>query len=106
MSEKKLSPKDRMKISRQPMPEEPAEERRSNFREVNRGLTVLGATTEAMRCLECAKPHCQSGCPGNVNIREFVRLAGQGDYLAAAAKIREDNVLPAITGRVCPQETQ
>jgi len=88
------------------MPEEPAQERRSNFHEVNRGLTVLGATTEAMRCLECAKPHCQSGCPVNVNIREFVRLVGTGDYLAAAAKIREDNVLPAITGRVCPQETQ
>ncbi len=106
MSAKKLSPKERMKIQRQPMPEEPAEERRHNFIEVNRGLTVLGATTEAMRCLECAKPHCQHGCPVNVNIRAFVRLAREGDYLAAAAKIREDNVLPAITGRVCPQETQ
>ncbi len=106
MSEKKMSPKERMKIPRQPMPEEPAEERRHSFAEVNRGLTVLGATTEAMRCLECAKPHCQHGCPVNVNIREFVRLIGTGDYLAAAAKIREDNVLPAITGRVCPQETQ
>ena len=59
-----------------------------------------------MRCLECAKPHCITGCPVNVNIREFVRLVTSGDYLAAAAKIREDNVLPAITGRVCPQETQ
>jgi glutamate synthase (NADPH/NADH) small chain len=106
MSERKLSPKERLKIPRQPMPEEPAQERRHNFREVNRGLTVLGATTEAMRCLECAKPQCQQGCPVNVNIREFVRLVQAGDYLAAAAKIREDNVLPAITGRVCPQETQ
>jgi glutamate synthase (NADPH/NADH) small chain len=88
------------------MPEQPAEERRRNFGEVNRGLTVLGATTEAMRCLECAKPHCQQGCPVNVKIRDFVRLCRDGDYLAAAAKIREDNVLPAITGRVCPQETQ
>jgi glutamate synthase (NADPH/NADH) small chain len=106
MSAKKLSPKERMKIQRQPMPEQPADERRHCFTEVNRGLTVLGATTEAMRCLECAKPHCQQGCPVNVNIREFVRLTREGDYLAAAAKIREDNVLPAITGRVCPQETQ
>jgi glutamate synthase (NADPH/NADH) small chain len=106
MSEKKLSPKERMKLPRQPMPEQPAEERRHNFREVNLGLPVMGATTEAMRCLECAKPHCMQGCPVNVNIREFVRLIGTGDYLAAAAKIREDNVLPAITGRVCPQETQ
>src|SRR5205823_8379522 len=72
----------------------------------NRGLTVLGATTEAMRCLECAKPTCQGGCPVNVKIREFVQLVVAGDYLGAAAKIREDNVLPAITGRVCPQETQ
>jgi glutamate synthase (NADPH/NADH) small chain len=59
-----------------------------------------------MRCLECANPHCVEGCPVNVDIRGFVQLVTQGDYLAAAAKIREDNVLPAITGRVCPQETQ
>jgi glutamate synthase (NADPH/NADH) small chain len=106
MSENKLSPKERMKIPRQPMDEAPAGERRQTFDEVNRGLTVLGATTEAMRCLECAKPACQGGCPVNVKIREFVGLVTAGDYLAAAAKIREDNVLPAITGRVCPQETQ
>jgi glutamate synthase (NADPH/NADH) small chain len=106
MSDNKLPPRERVKIPRQPMPEQPAEERRRHFGEVNLGLTVLGATTEAMRCLECVKPHCQQGCPVNVNVREFVRLVGEGDYLAAAAKIREDNVLPAITGRVCPQETQ
>jgi glutamate synthase (NADPH/NADH) small chain len=106
MSENKLPPKERMKIPRQHMPEQPAAERRANFAEVNQGLTVLGATTEAMRCLECAKPHCQQGCPVNVNIRAFVELIQRGDYLGAAAKIREDNVLPAITGRVCPQETQ
>lgn len=88
------------------MPEQPAELRRANFAEVNQGLTVLGATTEAMRCLECVKPHCVDGCPVHVNIREFVQLICDGDYLSAAAKIREDNVLPAITGRVCPQETQ
>jgi glutamate synthase (NADPH/NADH) small chain len=110
MSESKsksaLSPKERMKIPRQPMPEQAADERRGTFTEVNLGLTVLGAATEAIRCLECAKPRCMTGCPVNVNIREFVRLVTEGDYLAAAAKIREDNVLPAITGRVCPQETQ
>jgi glutamate synthase (NADPH/NADH) small chain len=106
MTGKKLPPKERMKIPRQPMPEQPPEERRRNFGEVNKGLTVLGATTEAMRCLECAKPHCQSGCPVNVNINAFIRLVREGDYLGAAAKIREDNVLPAITGRVCPQESQ
>jgi glutamate synthase (NADPH/NADH) small chain len=106
MNSHKLLSKERMKIPRQPMPEQPAEERRGNFGEVNRGLTVLGATTEALRCLECATPHCQDGCPVHVNIRAFVQLCREGDFLAAAAKIREDNVLPAITGRVCPQETQ
>jgi glutamate synthase (NADPH/NADH) small chain len=106
MTTRKLAPKERMKIPRQAMPEQPPEERRGNFREVNRGLTVLGATTEALRCLECAKPHCQGGCPVNVNITAFIGLIREGDFLGAAAKIREDNVLPAITGRVCPQETQ
>jgi len=108
MSESKntIPPKERVKLPRQHMPEEPPEERRHSFLEVNRGLTVLGATSEALRCLECAKPNCQHGCPVNVNIREFVQKVVAGDYLGAAAKIREDNVLPAITGRVCPQETQ
>ncbi len=106
MSERKLRPKDRMKLPRQHMPEQPPEERRRNFAEVNQGLPVLGAATEALRCLECATPQCEKGCPVNVKIREFVRLVSEGAYLAAAAKIREDNVLPAITGRVCPQETQ
>lgn len=100
------SPKERMKIPRQPMPEQEPDQRRSNFEEVNLGLSALGATTEALRCLECAKPHCVAGCPVNVNIREFVQLITEGEFLKAASKIREDNVLPAITGRVCPQETQ
>jgi glutamate synthase (NADPH/NADH) small chain len=59
-----------------------------------------------LRCLECAKPTCVSSCPVGVKVKEFVQLIVAGDYLAAAAKIREDNVLPAITGRVCPQEDQ
>ncbi|MFO0905237.1 MAG: NADPH-dependent glutamate synthase [Pirellulales bacterium] len=106
MTDAPLTPKQRLAIPRQPMPEQPAELRRDNFEEVNQGLTVLGATTEALRCLECAKPACEHGCPVHVKIRDFVALVRQGDFLAAAAKIREDNVLPAITGRVCPQETQ
>jgi glutamate synthase (NADPH/NADH) small chain len=106
MSQANLSPKERVKIPRQPMPEEPAQERRCTFHEVNKGLTVLAASAESRRCLECNHPPCVGGCPVNVNIREFVQLVREGDYLGAAAKIREDNVLPAITGRVCPQETQ
>jgi glutamate synthase (NADPH/NADH) small chain len=89
MSDKKLSPKERMKLPRQPMPEQPAEQRRGNFREVNLGLTVLGATTEAVRCLECAKPHCATGCPVNVNIREFIRLIGTGGYLGLLKRTRQ-----------------
>ncbi|MFO0869313.1 MAG: NADPH-dependent glutamate synthase [Pirellulales bacterium] len=106
MNAERLSPKERLRIARQSMPEQPAAERRGNFAEVNQGLTLLGATTEALRCLECAKPQCEHGCPVHVKIREFVQLAREGNFLGAAAKIREDNVLPAITGRVCPQESQ
>ena len=79
MSDNKLRPRDRLKIPRQPMPEQPPEQRRRNFEEVNTGLTVLGAATEAMRCLECAKPHCQLGRPVNVKIRAFVQLCHAGD---------------------------
>jgi glutamate synthase (NADPH/NADH) small chain len=101
-----LTNKERVKIPRQAMLEQEPDRRRRNFEEVNRGLTVLGATTEALRCLQCTSPKCMAGCPVGVKVKDFVALVVQGDYLAAAAKIREDNVLPAITGRVCPQETQ
>ena len=101
-----LSNKERVKIPRQHMPEQDAGRRRRNFEEVNQGLTVLGATTEALRCLQCTTPKCMAGCPVGVKVKEFVALIVAGDYLRAAAKIREDNILPAITGRVCPQETQ
>ncbi len=101
-----IPPKDRMKIPRQVMPEQAASERRHNFDEVNLGLAADFATTEASRCIECAKPACVKGCPVGVKIREFVDLVMDGNYRAAAAKMREDNVLPAVTGRVCPQEDQ
>ncbi len=101
-----LSNKERVKIPRQHMPEQDAALRRVNFEEVNQGLTAIGATTEALRCLQCTSPKCMEGCPVGVKVRDFVDLIVAGDYLKAAAKIREDNILPAITGRVCPQETQ
>jgi glutamate synthase (NADPH/NADH) small chain len=101
-----LSPKERVKIPRQEMPVEPADARRHDFHEVNRGLSVIQAHAEASRCLECSHPKCVQGCPVGVKVKEFVELINEGDYLAAAAKIREDNVLPAVTGRVCPQEHQ
>ena len=101
-----LSMKARVKIPRQAMPEQPPAVRCANFDEVNLGLAATQAGTEATRCIECQHPACVKGCPVGVKIREFVELVLQGEYRAAAAKMREDNVLPAITGRVCPQEDQ
>ena len=101
-----LSPKDRVKIPRQKMPEQEPAERAHNFEEVNLGLEIEAAKREASRCLACANPKCVSGCPVGVKVKDFIALVLNGDYLAAAAKIREDDVLPAITGRVCPQEDQ
>ena len=101
-----LPPKERTKIARQTMPEQPPTERAHNFNEVNLGLSAAIAEKEAQRCLTCADPKCVHGCPVGVKIREVVELVRQGEYLSAAAKLREDNVLPAVTGRVCPQENQ
>lgn len=101
-----LRPAERMKIPRQDMPEREAEARGRDFTEVNLGFDPQLAAREAQRCLQCVKPTCVHGCPVEVKVREFIDLILAGDYLAAAAKIREDNVLPAVTGRVCPQEEQ
>ncbi len=101
-----LKPAERMKIHRQAMPERPSDSRRSRFDEVNLGFDVELARAEALRCLQCPKPPCVPACPVEVKVKEFVDLVLNGDFLAAAAKVREDNVLPAITGRVCPQEEQ
>ena len=99
-----LKLKERMKVPRQHMPEQEAELRVHNFTEVNLGYSTELARQEALRCLECKKPTCIDYCPVGVKVKEFVRLIVEGNFLGAAAKIREDNVLPAITGRVCPQE--
>ena len=106
MKSNPLPMKDRVKIPRQRMPEQDPVERARNFQEVNLGLAAEFAACEATRCIECADPKCMKGCPVGVKVREFVDLVVQGDYKAAAAKMREDNVLPAVTGRVCPQEDQ
>lgn len=99
-----LTLKERMKVPRQAMPEQDAVQRSSTFTEVNLGYSPELARQEAMRCLECAKATCMQRCPVGVKVKEFVQLIVAGDFAGAAAKIREDNVLPAITGRVCPQE--
>jgi glutamate synthase (NADPH/NADH) small chain len=95
-----------MKILRTKMPEQDAAQRGHNFLEVNLGLPAECAKQESMRCIECKDPKCVTTCPVGVKVREFLDLILDGDYLGAAAKIREDNALPAITGRVCPQEDQ
>ncbi|MHB8580194.1 MAG: NADPH-dependent glutamate synthase [Ignavibacteriaceae bacterium] len=102
----KLSNKDRMKIQRQAMPEQDSSVRRNNFSEVNLGFTEELARMEAMRCIQCPKPTCVEGCPVGVKIKDFITLVAEGEYLKAAEKIKEDNMLPAICGRVCPQEEQ
>ncbi len=98
--------KERMKIVRVRMPELEPEVRARSFDEVNLGLADAAAVTEAARCLACARPGCQTVCPVGVKIKQIVALIYAGDFLAAARKMREDNSLPAITGRVCPQESQ
>ncbi len=105
MSEK-ISNKERMKIQRQVMPEQDPLVRSTNFNEVNLGFTEELARMEALRCIQCPKPTCVEGCPVGVKIGEFIALVADGDYLGAADKMKEDNLLPAICGRVCPQEEQ
>jgi glutamate synthase (NADPH/NADH) small chain len=88
------------------MPEQNPKVRARNFLEVPLGYTPEMAKTEASRCLNCKKPACVEGCPVNVNIPAFLTLIKNGDFAAAARKIKETNALPAVCGRVCPQETQ
>ncbi len=91
---------------RQKMPEQDPEARRRNFDEVPLGYTAELAQKEAGRCLQCKKPKCVEGCPVNVNIPAFIKMIHEGDFLGAARKLKEDNSLPAVCGRVCPQEEQ
>jgi len=89
-----------------PMPTESPEVRSKNFNEVAFGYTESLARSEAARCLGCKNPACVSGCPVNVNIPGFIKHICEGDYEGAYAVIKESNALPAVCGRVCPQETQ
>ncbi|MEO8462309.1 MAG: NADPH-dependent glutamate synthase [Chloroflexota bacterium] len=95
-----------MAIDRVAMPEQDATARAANFREVNLGLTYQLAMLEAERCLQCPKPYCVDGCPVRVNIPRFIRLLREGDLPGAAESLLNDNALPCVTGRVCPQENQ
>lgn len=100
-------PKDRVAIPRVQMPELRPEVRvKSLHEEVNQGLTFEQAITESHRCLNCPKPTCVQGCPVNINIPGFIKKLETGDVLGAAAVIKESSSLPAVCGRVCPQEKQ
>jgi glutamate synthase (NADPH/NADH) small chain len=98
--------KSKAKIPRVIMPEQDAEARKDNFDEVALGLEEKAAVKEASRCLQCKKKPCVAGCPVEIDIPAFIASIEEGDFMAAAAKLKEQNNLPAICGRVCPQETQ
>ena len=94
------------KKERTPMPEQPAGERRKNFNEVALGYTKEDALAEASRCLACKEPKCVEGCPVNVDIPGFIQLICEENFEGAIERIKATNALPAICGRVCPQESQ
>ena len=99
--------KDRTSIARAKMPElEAAYRATTRTEEVNCGLTKEMALTEAKRCLDCPKPTCVEGCPVNINIPSFVKNIERGQFLAAAKVLKQTSALPAVCGRVCPQEKQ
>ena len=94
------------KIPRQAMPEQAPQDRARNFEEVPFGYSEETAILEASRCLNCKNPRCVSGCPVNINIPAFIMLIREGKFIEAAMKVKEQNALPAVCGRVCPQEEQ
>jgi len=104
MEEKKA--KKKVVPKKTPIPEQPPEVRRSNFKEVSLGYTPELAKQEAERCLECKKPTCVSGCPVGVPIPQFIKAIKEGDFTKAIGIVKETNLLPAVCGRVCPQEVQ
>ena len=104
---KSMKPKERTAIERVKMPElDPVYRATTRLEEVNKGLTKEMALTEAKRCLDCAKPACVEGCPVNINIPSFIKNIERGQFLAAAKVLKNTSALPAVCGRVCPQEKQ
>ena len=104
---KSMKPKERMAIPRVIMPElDPVYRATTRTEEVNTGLTKEMALTEAKRCLDCPKPTCVEGCPVNIDIPSFIKNIERGQFLAAAKVLKNTSALPAVCGRVCPQEKQ
>ena len=101
-----LKPKDRDEIAPQSMPAQDADQRRQNVSEVALGYTETQARLEAMRCLQCKNAPCVKGCPVEIKIKEFVAAIADGNFKEALDIIKENSLLPAVCGRVCPQEVQ
>ena len=102
-----LKAKDRVKIPRVRMPElNPAYRATTRLEEVNQGLTAEMAMREAQRCLDCKHPSCVEGCPVNINIPGFIKQIEKGEFIEAARILKQTSALPAVCGRVCPQEKQ
>ena len=95
-----------MSLKKHPMPEQEPLVRNKNFEEVSKGYTKEMAIAEAQRCLNCKNRPCVSGCPVNVRIPDFIAKVAEGDFAGAYDVITSTNALPAICGRVCPQENQ
>lgn len=104
--EEPLKPRERLGIPPQPMPEQPPEERVKNINEVGYGYSEAQARVEALRCLQCKNKPCVDGCPVRIDIPAFVQAVADGDFAEAARIIKQNSLLPAVCGRVCPQETQ
>ena len=102
----KKEKKEKPKVPRQKMPEQEPKVRAKNFNEVPFGYTPELAQLESSRCLQCKKPKCIEGCPVEIDIPAFIKLINEGDFIGAARKLKERNGLPAVCGRVCPQEDQ
>ena len=104
---KAMKPKERTAIPRVKMPElDPEYRSHSRREEVNLGLNEEQALTEAKRCLDCANPGCMTGCPVGIDIPRFIKHIEKGEFLQAAKTLKETSALPAVCGRVCPQEKQ
>ncbi len=98
--------RDRLSLTRIKMPELDPEVRSRNYEEVNLGLTLEQAINESHRCLDCVNPTCITGCPVEINIPKFIKNIERGEILEAAKTLKETSALPAVCGRVCPQERQ
>ena len=103
---KSIKAKERMDKTRANMPEEDPMVRNKSNVEVNSGLTAEQAVLEAQRCIDCPNPTCMTGCPVGINIPKFIKKIETEDFLGAAAVLKDTNGLPAVCGRVCPQEKQ